>query len=207
MSSIAKRLNNPLNIRPGQPYEGLADPAQVAGFCNFSSPVWGFRAVFRNYITKADRGVNTITKLISEWAPTTENDTAVYIATVAKASGYGADEPINLKAWDTASKVCYAQAEVESGQPFEANWTQAQMAEGAFRAGITDAPQPVAHKVAVLVSGAAAATSSAAPAAIDAINTYKPLIDQSHSHTLKTLFALLAGAFAVLAVYHAVRSK
>jgi hypothetical protein len=149
---------NPLNIRPGAPYEGLT--AQVNGFCVFKSPVWGFRAAFRNYITKADRGVNTIAKLIGEWAPPGDNnDTAAYIASVCNATGYGPDDPINLKSWPVASAVCYAQTMVETGAPFEQYWKLAQMAEGAFRAGLADAPPPTVTKIATRVTGIGSAVT------------------------------------------------
>ena len=172
--SIAARNNNPLNIRPGQPYEGLATPSQVGGFANFVSAPFGFRAVFLNYIHKADRGINTIRKLISEWAPPSDgNDTESYIATVAKKTGYGSDETINLKTWEVGSKVCYAQTEVETGEPFENNFTVAQMAEGAFRAGIVDAPPTLAARAVqvsktVLAHSATATVAASASAAVSA---------------------------------------
>jgi hypothetical protein len=205
VTSIAVRNNNPLNLRPGQPYEGLR--GQTGGFCDFISPPWGFRAALRNYITKYDRGVNTIRKLISEWAPPSDNnDTEAYIRTVSQKSGFGADEEIALKSWDVCSKVCYAQTEVETGESFEKNFTVAQMAEGAFRAGIVDAPKPAVRKIGVVLAGAATAASAAAPTVMDAINTYRPAIDQSNSALLKTAFGVAAVLFAVLTIANHVRS-
>jgi hypothetical protein len=206
MSSIAVRNNNPLNLRPGQPYEGLR--GQNGGFCDFVSPPWGFRAAIRNYITKADRGVKTIRALISEWAPPGDNnDTEAYIRSVSQKTGFGADEEISLKAWDVCSKVCYAQTEVETGEPFEKNFTLAQLAEGALRAGIVDAPKSPVKKIGVVLAGAASAASAAAPTVVDAINTYRPVIDQSNSALLKTAFGVAAVLFAVLTIANHVRSS
>lgn len=214
--TLSVRNNNPLNIRPTQPYEGLATPSSVSGFANFIGPVWGFRAVFRNYITKADRGVDTVRKLITEWSPpadntspndpTGEKSTAAYIASVCKSAGFGPDDTINLKAWDTASRICYAQTIVESGQPFETNWKQSDMAEGAMRAGIMDAPKTPLRKAGVIITGSASAVSTAAPYIVDTINTYHPIIDQSHNELLKTVFGIAAGVFALLTIFNHMRS-
>ena len=87
---LGVRLNNPLNIRPGSPWEGLAVPDEMQGFCSFTSPVWGFRAAFRNLITYADKhGINTIRGIISRWAPPEDNnDTEGYIKAVCARTGY-----------------------------------------------------------------------------------------------------------------------
>src|SRR4051812_9786710 len=80
------RQNNPLNIRPGSPWQGLDEPSEIGGFCNFKAPVWGFRAAFKNLMTYVDSyGISTIQGVIERWAPPTDNnDTAAYIAAVCK---------------------------------------------------------------------------------------------------------------------------
>lgn len=197
--SLAARNNNPLNLRPGQPYEGLATPSENAGFCNFKSPVWGFRAAFRNYITKYDRGVDTITKLITEWAPPSDNnDTAAYIKSVSQKTGFGADDKIALKTWDVASAVCYAQAEVESGGSFESAWTQTQMSEGAFRAGIVDAPPPLSKKIGSTIAASGGGVAAGAAAVQSAVETYN---QSPHS---PRIFIGLCAVSAILALLAAV---
>lgn len=203
--SIAVDNHNPCNIRSGNPWEGLADPADRKGFANFQSNIWGFRAIFKIYITKYDRGVHSIRALIQEWAPPSENDTETYIKTVCQKTGFGPDESVNLKSWDVASKVCYAQTQVETGDPFEKNFTLAQMAEGALRAGIVDAPKSTVRKVGVVVTGAAAAASSAAPDVINAITTYKPMVE--NFATIRALFTVATVLFAILAVVNHLRAS
>lgn len=202
MSSLDVRLNNPLNIRPGAPWEGLGSPAVVqtpnGAFCNFISPVFGFRAVFKNYITKADRGVDTIRKLITEWAPPGENDTEAYIASVAQKTGYKPDDVINLKTWDVASAVCYAQTIVESGQPFETNWKMVDMANGAYRAGIVDAPPPIAHKILTRVTGGGAALGGVATAAEPVVSS---ALSHPHSPGIQITLGVLAAILAAMAAY------
>lgn len=172
---------NPLNIRPGAPWEGLGDPAVVEGFCNFSSAVWGFRAAMRNYITKADHGVNTLRALITEWAPPSDNnDTEAYIAAVSKRTGFKPDETINLKDWDVASKVCYAQTMQECGE-FEPGFKQSDMAEGAYRAGIVNAPAPTVVVIGKTIGKTVVQHSATATTAIGMAQTAVASA-QGHSH-------------------------
>lgn len=198
MTTPRNALNhNPLNIRPGSPYEGLGTPSVVAGFCNFSSDVWGFRAAFRNYISKADRGINTIRALISEWAPPGDNNnTDAYIAAVCKSTGYKADDIINLKSWPIASAICYAQVMVESGETFEANFRQQDMAEGAYRAGIVDAPEPITKRVVQRVTAAGSAVATGAGAAEPIVSGWA---GSTHSPSLQMTFLVIAGLLALIA--------
>jgi hypothetical protein len=208
VNPINVRNSNPLNVRPGQPYEGLGTPSQQGGFCNFSTPVWGFRAVFRNFITKHDRGVRSVRALVSEWAPPTDNnDTEAYIASVCKSADLKPDDVIELKSWPVASAVCYAMTQVETGAPFETYWKAADMAEGAYRAGIVDAPKSPIRRVGVVVAGSASAISATAPQIIDTINVYRPTIDATNSATLKTIFGAAAAVFALIAIINHVRAS
>jgi hypothetical protein len=85
VDSVGK--NNPMNIRIGQPWQGLADEEDDTGFCTFKSPEYGIRAgmlIIRSY---AKRGINTVQGIISTWAPPSENDTDSYVAQVAAQLG------------------------------------------------------------------------------------------------------------------------
>jgi hypothetical protein len=175
-------LCNPGNMRPGPAWEGLHSPSVYhttgnGDFAWFSSAVWGFRAMFRDYMTLFDRGINTIAKLINVWAPAADkNNTAAYIAAVCRATGYAQDDVINLKAWEIAKNVCYAMVTVEQGQ-FEGFFTQAQMAEGAYRCGITDAPAPIVKKI-----GAAVASYGSAGTGLVAAASTQVAAVQSQPH-------------------------
>lgn len=89
------RNNNPGNIRRGQDWQGEAagtDPS----FEVFTAPEYGIRAmarILRNYVAG---GHDTVRKIISRWAPPTENNTAAYVATVAAGLGLDPDAPVNL---------------------------------------------------------------------------------------------------------------
>lgn len=96
MLSRGVRLNNPGNIRHGQPWQGLTEEQPDKEFCQFVSPEYGIRAiciVLQTYRVKY--GLDTIAELIARWAPPNENDTPSYIKDVCShAGGIDKDEPI-----------------------------------------------------------------------------------------------------------------
>ena len=82
------RNNNPLNIRIGNTWLGEVPNPTDSDFEQFVSVVYGLRAAFcilRRYIRRYHR--DTIAKIICAWAPTNENNTALYISQVASVSG------------------------------------------------------------------------------------------------------------------------
>lgn len=93
------RNNNPGNIRyNGIEWKGLANPPSDGAFCIFITPLFGLRAlgmVLRNY--NRYYGIRTIKRIIERFAPSTENNTAAYINSVCKATGYGDSEQLDLE--------------------------------------------------------------------------------------------------------------
>ena len=87
MTPRGLRNNNPLNIRhSSDKFQGEVtgkDPA----FKTFISMPYGYRAAFVTLATYLSKGCNTIEKIITRWAPPTENNTAGYIANVERWSG------------------------------------------------------------------------------------------------------------------------
>ena len=93
------RNNNPGNIRDdGTAWEGLATPRNDGTFLVFTDPVYGIRAMGRilsNYVN-ADGVTPSVTGIVSRWAPPSENDTASYIADVARKLGVDPNAPFDL---------------------------------------------------------------------------------------------------------------
>lgn len=78
------RNNNPLNIRIGNTWLGERPNPTDDAFEEFVSIEYGYRAAFcilRHYIKRYHK--NTITSIISTWAPANENNTQRYINFVA----------------------------------------------------------------------------------------------------------------------------
>jgi hypothetical protein len=93
------RNNNPLNIRlsPDNRWQGRVPPRlnSDGAFEQFQDPIMGLRAAAVLLIRHYDRRhLDTIRKLVEVWAPPNENDTESYARRVAKASGFGIDEPL-----------------------------------------------------------------------------------------------------------------
>lgn len=93
METRGIRNKNPLNIRKGANWLGLAQSQPDKAFVTFTSIEFGIRAgikLIRNYITGwggRRRKYCTVDAIISKWAPPTENNTENYILFVCKESG------------------------------------------------------------------------------------------------------------------------
>lgn len=127
------RNNNPLNIRKGNTWKGERPIQTDKSFEEFTSMEYGIRAAFilmRNHIDgfKGTRPkMNTIKKLISVWAPPSENATAKYVAHVSTFTGIGANEIIRSNDRKALIKIAREMAFVECGQYidqkyFESAW-------------------------------------------------------------------------------------
>jgi hypothetical protein len=101
------RNNNPGNIvRNSIVWNGALTQPQVealgqtwdAKFVQFDTPVSGLRALAMILITYAARGANTVDSIISTYAPSSENNTAAYIAAVSSSIGAQPGQTINVTA-------------------------------------------------------------------------------------------------------------
>lgn len=112
------RNNNPLNIRKGNDWQGEIQPQSDKAFEQFSSLEWGLRAGFiiiSNYFKKRPP-VNTISNIISRWAPPSENVTTAYIREVSRRSGIAPDEPLKFDEKNKICRIVQAMCWVECGQ-------------------------------------------------------------------------------------------
>ncbi len=113
------RNNNPGNLRYVGQAGATSDPD---GFAVFSSYVAGLQALKSQIVLDASRGsdaagrpVNTLSDLISSWAPASENDTAGYIAAVSGSTGFDPSAPLS----SLGSGAAYLPASVEGGAGFD----------------------------------------------------------------------------------------
>lgn len=112
------RNNNPLNIRKNaaNAWKGKVVPGSDSAFEQFISMPYGYRAalyLIRKYI---GQGNNTIRKIVSKWAPPSENNTSSYITNVSRRSGIGADTVLDKNNMEALCKIAYAMAWSENGQ-------------------------------------------------------------------------------------------
>lgn len=99
-------LNNPLNIRPA----GMA-----TGFMRYASSAEGIRAAAALLLRYEDKyGRDTIEKIVSRWAPPSENDTAAYIRDVANRTKFSATQHLDLHNKEVLAKLVSAMAKHEN---------------------------------------------------------------------------------------------
>lgn len=93
---LGLRNNNPGDIRTGQLWQGAIGSEN--GFVTFSNLSWGLRAMGTDLANKMKRGLQTVTDIVSVYAPPSENDTQLYINQIAACLGVGKDDPLSMDA-------------------------------------------------------------------------------------------------------------
>lgn len=127
------RNNNPLNIRKGSSWKGERPVQTDPAFEEFISMEYGIRAglrLIRNHINgfKGTRPkMNTLKKLISVWAPPTENATSNYVEFVASHVGISSTAILDPNDRVQMTHIARAMAFVECGvwieqEKFDSAW-------------------------------------------------------------------------------------
>lgn len=125
---LGLRNNNPGNLRTGDNWQGMIGSNQ--GFVVFSDISWGIRALAIDLfgdITKD--GADTIRKLITAYAPPTENDTNAYIEAVVDYTGLSADHVLTADGV-TLRRLIRAIMNVELGSNYSALISNEDIDEG-----------------------------------------------------------------------------
>lgn len=115
-----ERNNNPGNIRHGSKWQGLSVQQTDPSFCQFVSPEYGIRAIYKLLQTYQKKyELNTVESIIDRYAPPNENNTTSYINRAAKDIGVSVNEPINVSSKPVAIALATAIVGVELGyQPY-----------------------------------------------------------------------------------------
>lgn len=117
MSTRGLRNNNPGNIRQTDTaWQGESKEDKDKAFEEFESMAYGYRALIKNVQGYISKGVNTIDKIITKWAPAEDNnDTKAYISTVEKMVGKSRFEVIKSDDYATLKRMALAISKVENG--------------------------------------------------------------------------------------------
>ena len=117
MLSRGYRNNNPMNIRRStSKWKGMAPKQTDPAFVQFQTMAYGYRAAFvllRTYRQKY--GCNTIRKIITRWAPPSENNTEGYIRNVCRWTGIEADKMLAGQDANAWMKIVAAMSRMENG--------------------------------------------------------------------------------------------
>jgi len=116
MKSRGLRNNNPLNIRHNAEHFQGEIKGRDKSFKTFSSLPFGYRAGIVILGTYLSRGLNTIEKIITKWAPPTENDTESYISSVERWSGVPRNKQLTAIDGSDYIMIVAAMSFVENGQ-------------------------------------------------------------------------------------------
>jgi len=115
MNPRGLRNNNPLNIRHSvDVFRGEVKGADRE-FKTFSSMPYGYRAAFVILGTYLSRGWNTIERIISRWAPPSENNTEGYIRHIEKRSGVPRNKVLTATDGTIYIQIVVAMCFVENG--------------------------------------------------------------------------------------------
>ncbi|MBP5400753.1 MAG: hypothetical protein J6Y35_03900 [Bacteroidales bacterium] len=111
-STRGQRNNNPFNIRYNAANNWVGQLGSDGAFCVFDTMGHGVRAggiLLRNYLKQ---GNNTISKILTKFAPTSDNNnTSKYIADVEKMSGINKDVVLkNSDLWRIAVPMMYIES-------------------------------------------------------------------------------------------------
>jgi hypothetical protein len=123
-----ERNNNPGNLRiSNTDWQGKIAGAD-SEFETFETPEHGIRAAAKNALTLYRRdGADTVTKMISQWAPATENDTRAYIKSVAAELGVEPDQRLDFTDREILLGLAKAIFRHENGR---LNYSDEQIAKG-----------------------------------------------------------------------------
>jgi len=194
------RNRNPGNIEhaAANKWQGLAEPPSDGRFCRFTGHEYGLRALAVLLVSYQDRhGLRTVRSIVGRWAPPAENDTAAYVAAVARRMGVGPDDPLDLHRHDhlrplveaivahECAGLAYPAAVLDRGltlagvpPPAPATMAQVAVATGTGRGAVL-----------VGAAGVATALAQAAPA-IQALGGLAPVV------AVSVVIAAVAGVLA-----------
>ena len=169
------RTNNPGALMPG------------GKLAEYPSMEEGLRALDQNLASYGKKGINTLSGVISTWAPPSQNDTNAYIAHVAKVTGLDPNQQIDLSNPLVRHQISAGITQMESGRKaiYAPGQQQApsfeSMGTGDIDAAVTDAfqnPEPkkpagatgkVVNKVAEFLRGQGRAAASLADTTIGSV--------------------------------------
>ncbi|MDR5618295.1 hypothetical protein [Arsenophonus sp.] len=112
------RNNNPGNLNfVGQ--RGAVRESPNGRFAKFNTAFEGLQALSSQLNRYAERGLNTVEKIISTWAPTSENNTRAYIDKISGKLGVSPDTVLNLSNPAVMTSLMSGIVEHENGrQPY-----------------------------------------------------------------------------------------
>lgn len=114
----AERNNNPGNLNYAGQTGAVLEDGSNARFAKFGSTAEGVSALAKQLQRYGDRGLDTISKIINKYAPSSENNTQAYIDALSKRLGVSGDQRLDLSDSTTLTGLIKGIARHEAGSDY-----------------------------------------------------------------------------------------
>lgn len=114
----AERNNNPGNLNYAGQAGATLEDGSGARFAKFGSTAEGVSALARQLQRYGERGLDTVSKIINKYAPSSENNTQAYIDALSKRLGVSGDQKLDLNDPGTLSNLIKGISRHESGKDY-----------------------------------------------------------------------------------------
>lgn len=139
------RNNNPGNLEASWAFTWQGQNGTDGRFATFASPEHGIRALGVNLLAYQRRGLDTISKIISRWAPPQDNNnTTAYIQNVSQALGVTPTTRLDVASPGVLTALSKAIIHQENGNvPFSDETIASGIASALGMAALSESPSPV----------------------------------------------------------------
>ncbi|WP_144883532.1 hypothetical protein [Leclercia adecarboxylata] len=139
------RNNNPGNLEASWAFTWQGQNGTDGRFATFASPEHGIRALGVNLLAYQRRGLDTISKIISRWAPPQDNNnTTAYIQNVSQALGVTPTTRLDVASPGVLTALSKAIIHQENGNvPFSDETIASGIASALGMAALSESPTPV----------------------------------------------------------------
>lgn len=114
----AERNNNPGNLNFAGQAGATLEEGSNARFAKFGSTAEGVSALAKQLQRYGERGLDTVSKIINKYAPSSENNTQAYIDALSKRLGVSGDQRLDLSDSTTLTGLIKGIARHEAGSDY-----------------------------------------------------------------------------------------
>lgn len=114
----AERNNNPGNLNYAGQTGAVLEDGSNARFAKFGSTAEGVSALAKQLQRYGERGLDTVSKIINKYAPSSENDTKAYVEALSKRLGVSGDQKLDLNDSSTLAGLIKGISRHEAGSDY-----------------------------------------------------------------------------------------